>query len=66
MDPIKVATQGVRLFSDEGYDLVIIDTGGRHKLLDTLLVETGLMNEALVVVLKVVMLLESRSCYARD
>jgi len=38
-DPIDIAIKGVNLFKDKGFDLIIIDTAGRHKD------ETSLMNE---------------------
>jgi len=38
-DPVKVAKEGVDAFREEGYDLIIIDTAGRHKE------EKGLLNE---------------------
>lgn len=30
-DPVKVAGEGVELFKKEGYDIIIVDTSGRHK-----------------------------------
>lgn len=30
-DPVKIAVDGVKLFKKEGFDLIIIDTSGRHK-----------------------------------
>jgi len=30
-DPVKVAEEGVESFKKEGYDLLIVDTSGRHK-----------------------------------
>ena len=30
-NPLKVADLGVKKFRDEGYDLIIVDTAGRHK-----------------------------------
>jgi signal recognition particle subunit SRP54 len=30
-DPVKVASEGVEQFRSEGYDLIIVDTSGRHK-----------------------------------
>lgn len=30
-DPVKLAVEGVDLFRQEGYELVIVDTSGRHK-----------------------------------
>lgn len=30
-DPVKIAQEGVERFKSEGYDLIIVDTSGRHK-----------------------------------
>ncbi|EER04636.1 signal recognition particle 54 kDa protein 2 [Perkinsus marinus ATCC 50983] len=30
-DPVQVASEGVELFKEERYDLIIVDTSGRHK-----------------------------------
>jgi signal recognition particle subunit SRP54 len=30
-DPVKIAKDGVELFKKEGFDLIIVDTSGRHK-----------------------------------
>lgn len=30
-DPVKIATDGVERFKKEGYELIIVDTSGRHK-----------------------------------
>lgn len=30
-DPVKIAQNGVKKFSNENYDLIIVDTAGRHK-----------------------------------
>ena len=30
-DPVKIASDGVKYFKDEGYEIIIIDTSGRHK-----------------------------------
>ncbi|KAF4727511.1 hypothetical protein FOZ62_023083 [Perkinsus olseni] len=30
-DPVQVASEGVALFKEERYDLIIVDTSGRHK-----------------------------------
>lgn len=30
-DPVKVANDGVKYFKEEGYDIIIVDTSGRHK-----------------------------------
>lgn len=38
-DPVKVAEEGVETFKKEGFDIIIVDTSGRHKQ------ETGLFKE---------------------
>ncbi|KAL3126953.1 SRP54 GTPase [Cryptosporidium hominis] len=38
-DPVKIARDGVREFRKEGYDLIIVDTSGRHKQESSLFVE---------------------------
>ena len=30
-DPVEIAREGVEYFKDEGYELIIVDTSGRHK-----------------------------------
>ena len=30
-DPVKVAEEGVNSFKEEGYEIIIVDTSGRHK-----------------------------------
>mmetsp|Transcript_8036 Transcript_8036/g.8880 ORF Transcript_8036/g.8880 Transcript_8036/m.8880 type:complete len:413 (-) Transcript_8036:101-1339(-) len=30
-DPVKIAKDGVKKFKNEGYDIIIVDTSGRHK-----------------------------------
>lgn len=38
-DPVKIATEGVECFRKEGYDLIIVDTSGRHKQEEALFAE---------------------------
>jgi len=38
-DPLKISIKGVKFFKEKGYDLIIVDTAGRHKD------EKSLMNE---------------------
>eukprot|EP01118_Nematostelium_gracile_P007734 TRINITY_DN2529_c0_g1_i1.p1 TRINITY_DN2529_c0_g1~~TRINITY_DN2529_c0_g1_i1.p1 ORF type:complete len:488 (-),score=159.24 TRINITY_DN2529_c0_g1_i1:79-1542(-) len=38
-DPVKVAAEGVQLFKNEGYDIIFVDTSGRHKQDESLLEE---------------------------
>ena len=30
-DPVKIAAEGVEQFKKEGYEIIIVDTSGRHK-----------------------------------
>jgi len=30
-DPVKIAAEGVQQFRDDGYEIIIVDTSGRHK-----------------------------------
>eukprot|EP01121_Diplochlamys_sp_Union-15-3_P014621 TRINITY_DN4685_c0_g1_i1.p1 TRINITY_DN4685_c0_g1~~TRINITY_DN4685_c0_g1_i1.p1 ORF type:complete len:477 (-),score=120.04 TRINITY_DN4685_c0_g1_i1:9-1439(-) len=38
-DPVKIASEGVDRFKGEGYDIIIVDTSGRHKQEDALFEE---------------------------
>jgi signal recognition particle subunit SRP54 len=38
-DPVKIAEQGVRYFREHKYEIIIVDTSGRHKQ------ETALFDE---------------------
>ncbi|EEA06981.1 signal recognition particle protein SRP54, putative [Cryptosporidium muris RN66] len=38
-DPVKIASDGVKEFRDDNYDLIIVDTSGRHKQESSLFVE---------------------------
>ncbi len=46
-DPVKIAMDGVDRFKEEGYDLIIVDTSGRHKQEAALFAEMGQMAEVL-------------------
>jgi signal recognition particle subunit SRP54 len=39
MDPVKIAADGVKQFKEEKYELIIIDTSGRHKQEESLFEE---------------------------
>lgn len=30
-DPVAIATEGVEKFKNEGFEIIIVDTSGRHK-----------------------------------
>jgi signal recognition particle subunit SRP54 len=30
-DPVKIADQGVEFFREQKYEIIIVDTSGRHK-----------------------------------
>lgn len=45
-DPVKIATDGVERFRNEGYDLIIVDTSGRHKQEEALFAEMEQMERA--------------------
>lgn len=46
-DPVRIAIDGVERFKSEGYDLIIVDTSGRHKQEAALFAEMGQMAEVL-------------------
>lgn len=46
-DPVKIAMDGVDRFKAEGYDLIIVDTSGRHKQEAALFAEMGQMADVL-------------------
>lgn len=45
-DPVKIAEEGVQTFRDEKYDLIVLDTSGRHKQEAALFDEMMQVNEA--------------------
>jgi signal recognition particle subunit SRP54 len=46
-DPVKIAMDGVERFKKEGYELIIVDTSGRHKQEASLFAEMTQMQEVL-------------------
>jgi len=44
-DPVKVAQEGVETFKKEGYDIIIVDTSGRHKQEEALFEEMQQVTE---------------------
>eukprot|EP00003_Mantamonas_plastica_P021577 TRINITY_DN3517_c0_g2_i1.p1 TRINITY_DN3517_c0_g2~~TRINITY_DN3517_c0_g2_i1.p1 ORF type:complete len:509 (-),score=185.37 TRINITY_DN3517_c0_g2_i1:123-1607(-) len=45
-DPVRVAGDGVQKFKDEGYEIIIVDTSGRHKQEEALFEEMEQVSEA--------------------
>jgi len=45
-DPVKVAQEGVQQFKDEGCDIILVDTSGRHKQEEALFEEMQQVAEA--------------------
>ena len=39
MDPVIIAADGVEMFRNEGFEIIIVDTSGRHKQEDSLFEE---------------------------
>ena len=39
VDPVQIAADGVERFKDEGFEILIVDTSGRHKQEDSLFEE---------------------------
>lgn len=39
MDPVAIAQDGVDMFKKEGYEIIIVDTSGRHKQEESLFEE---------------------------
>ena len=46
-DPIKIAKEGVKKFSEEKYDAIIVDTAGRHKDEKSLIEEMKILAETI-------------------
>jgi signal recognition particle subunit SRP54 len=47
-DPVKVAQEGVQSFKKEGYDIILVDTSGRHKQEQALFQEMQQVAEVVV------------------
>merc|ERR1712020_78058 len=39
VDPVVIASDGVEMFREEGFEIIIVDTSGRHKQEDSLFEE---------------------------
>ena len=48
-DPVKVATEGVEHFIDAGYEIIIVDTSGKHKQEEALFQEMVEVAAAIVI-----------------
>eukprot|EP00088_Acartia_fossae_P064922 TRINITY_DN7997_c0_g1_i5.p1 TRINITY_DN7997_c0_g1~~TRINITY_DN7997_c0_g1_i5.p1 ORF type:complete len:515 (-),score=162.38 TRINITY_DN7997_c0_g1_i5:681-2225(-) len=46
IDPAVIAGDGVKMFTDEGFEIIIVDTSGRHKQEDSLFEEMLAVNNA--------------------
>jgi signal recognition particle subunit SRP54 len=46
-DVVEIARNGVRRFSEEGYDVILIDTAGRHKSQEDLMREMRVLQESI-------------------
>ena len=47
-DPVVIAAEGVDKFKDEGFEVIIVDTSGRHKQEDSLFEEMLQVSNAVV------------------
>lgn len=47
MDPVKIAEEGVRKFKKEKYEIIIVDTSGRHKQEEALFLEMKQVSAAI-------------------
>ncbi len=48
MDPVVLAADGVEKFKNEGFEIIIVDTSGRHKQEDSLFEEMLQVSNAVV------------------
>ena len=48
MDPVVIAAEGVDKFKEEGFEIIIVDTSGRHKQEDSLFEEMLQVSNAVV------------------
>lgn len=49
MDPVTIAVNGVDKFKDDGFEIIIIDTSGRHKQEASLFEEMLQVSNAVVI-----------------
>lgn len=48
MDPVVIASEGVEKFKSENFEIIIVDTSGRHKQEDSLFEEMLQVSNAVV------------------
>lgn len=48
MDPVIIASEGVEKFKNEHFEIIIVDTSGRHKQEDSLFEEMLQVSNAIV------------------
>lgn len=48
VDPVVIAQDGVEMFKKEGYEIIIVDTSGRHKQEESLFEEMLQVSNAIV------------------
>lgn len=60
MDPVIIASEGVEKFKNENFEIIIVDTSGRHKQEDSLFEEMLQVANAIVSSFKK----HSSSCYS--
>lgn len=48
VDPVVIAQDGVEMFKKEGFEIIIVDTSGRHKQEDSLFEEMLQVSNAVV------------------
>lgn len=48
MDPVSIASEGVEKFKNENFEIIIVDTSGRHKQEDSLFEEMLQVSNAIV------------------
>lgn len=48
VDPVVIATTGVEMFKKEGFEMIIVDTSGRHKQEESLFEEMLAVANAIV------------------
>lgn len=48
MDPVIIASEGVEKFKSENFEIIIVDTSGRHKQEDSLFEEMLQVSNAVV------------------
>lgn len=48
VDPVVIAQDGVDMFKKEGYEIIIVDTSGRHKQEESLFEEMLQVSNAVV------------------